>query len=428
MSITQTKDYGSILLDLIQKNCFDFHGKNSLYFSHAIHPFPAKFPPQLPKFFIENLTSPGEWVLDPMAGSGTTLLEAYLTNRNAIGVDIDPLAIKISKVKTSKIATDEIEMAYQEIINNIAHQQTETLLNTHKHRFDLDTLNFINYWFLPQTQLELLKLRLAIETVTEENTISRDFFDIVFSSTIITKTGGVSLARDLAHTRPHKDITKVPKDAILDFKHKFKKILKSYQDVPLSNSIVNVTSGDARNLDIKPSSIDLIVTSPPYAANAIDYMRAHKFSLVWLGEPINQLSDIRTTYIGHDAIVNVIDIDLPPAPSAMVNKLNEVDPKKAKALIKYLAEMQESLQEMYRVLKPGRCAIVVVGTSTMKGLVVETPQYLADIAAELGFNVAGLARRNIDRNKRMMPASFQKNGSQIEQRMHHEDCIALHKP
>ena len=66
-------------------------------------------------------------------------------------------------------------------------------------RFDEETARFIDYWFLPETQLELLSLILAIEKLTEHP--FRDFFELVFSSAIIAKSGGVSLARDLAHSR-----------------------------------------------------------------------------------------------------------------------------------------------------------------------------------------------------------------------------------
>ena len=77
----------------------DFKGQDGSYASHNFHAFAAKFPPQLPRLFIAGLTSPGEIVLDPMMGSGTALLEAYLLDRQAIGCDSDPLAIRQSRVK-----------------------------------------------------------------------------------------------------------------------------------------------------------------------------------------------------------------------------------------------------------------------------------------------------------------------------------------
>ncbi len=63
----------------------DFHDQASNYASHAIHAFAAKFPPQLPSIFIEGLTKEGEIVLDPMMGSGTAIVEAFLCGRRAIG-------------------------------------------------------------------------------------------------------------------------------------------------------------------------------------------------------------------------------------------------------------------------------------------------------------------------------------------------------
>ncbi|QLQ06260.1 MAG: hypothetical protein HZY76_09565 [Anaerolineae bacterium] len=61
-------------------------------------------------------------------------------------------------------------------------------------------------------------------------------------------------------------------------------------------------AGDAQALPLPDTSVDLIVTSPPYASNAIDYMRAHKFSLVWLGRPIAALTQRRKDCIGGEAV------------------------------------------------------------------------------------------------------------------------------
>ena len=81
----------------------DFHGQPTGHASHSFHAFPAKFPPQLSRLFIEALTKEDEVVLDPMMGSGTTIVEAFLAARNACGFDIDPLARLQSKVKISPL-------------------------------------------------------------------------------------------------------------------------------------------------------------------------------------------------------------------------------------------------------------------------------------------------------------------------------------
>lgn len=92
----------------------NFHSETGTYASHDFHPFPAKFPPQLPHKFITALTSPGEIVLDPMMESGTTVLEAFLCGRQGIGIDIDPLALKISSVKATPLNVKHVlEMGHE---------------------------------------------------------------------------------------------------------------------------------------------------------------------------------------------------------------------------------------------------------------------------------------------------------------------------
>jgi len=96
-------------LGRLLKSNLCFHGCNGRYSTHAWHPFPAKFPPQLPEAFISGLTFEGETVFDPMMGSGTTLVEAARLGRKAIGCDIDPLARLIVGAKLAK--TDFLEAA-----------------------------------------------------------------------------------------------------------------------------------------------------------------------------------------------------------------------------------------------------------------------------------------------------------------------------
>ena len=97
--------YRDRLIWLLSQN-LDFHDQRGNYASHALHAFPAKFPPQLPRLFITALTRPGDSVLDPMVGSGTTIVESLLAERQGIGFDIDPLARLIATVKTTPLQTD----------------------------------------------------------------------------------------------------------------------------------------------------------------------------------------------------------------------------------------------------------------------------------------------------------------------------------
>jgi DNA modification methylase len=180
---------------------------------------------------------------------------------------------------------------------------------------------------------------------------------------------------------------------------------------------------------LENASVDLIVTSPPYASNAIDYMRAHKFSLVWMGYPIRDLGDKRKEYIGGEAVSQFSFKAMPDRTASVVKKVADVDEKKGLVLHRYYSEMTLVLREMFRILKPGKAAIVVVGSSTMRGLDTETEKCLAEIGESLGFQVPRIGIRHLDRNRRMMPTGNKVNReSQIQQRMNEEYVIGYYKP
>ena len=412
----------------------DFHGTDGKYASHGWHPFPAKFPPQLPQFFIERLSDAEDVVLDPMLGSGTTLVEAMRLGRRVIGCDIDPLARMIAAAKLAPIeAVKTLQTGYRIIdaAKRAYWQNRDALGRELSLRFDEKTREFINYWFLPQQQLELIALLQRIESLpvpTQERI--RDFLKMVFSSTIIAKSGGVSLARDLAHTRPHRDTDKTPNSAFAEFAKRLERNLAAYDKgrSTFQSAPFQVRAASAEKTGLETASVDLIVTSPPYANNAIDYMRAHKFSLVWFGWKIADLTKIRAQYLGHDAASGEACDRLPEQCERTLARLAEVDAKKAVALRRYFSEMSAVIAEMQRVLKKGKAAVIVVGTSQLRGIDVETQKGLAAIGKSVGFDLAGIGVRRLDRDKRMMPARWgTKRHSQIEQRMHEEYVIGLVK-
>ncbi len=407
----------------------DFHGLSSAYASHNFHAFPAKFPPQLPRKFIKGLTEPGEIVLDPMVGSGTTVVEAFLAGCRGICFDIDPMALRLCKAKVTPLALQETAAAG----NKVLHRARESLqqdgtklsreLNT---RFGEAERKFVDYWFLPSTQLELMALIREIERVQDPGV--REFLELAFSAIIITKSGGVSIARDLAHTRPHRVRDKTPHPALGEYRKRLSKNLDSLATLARGGGTIEIFRGNAQKLPLRDHTVDLIVTSPPYASNAIDYMRAHKFSLVWFGHSLSSLSRLRREYIGHDAVSGVEFVELPDSAAQVVASLARVDQKKARVLHRYYSEMTRCLAEMARVLKPGKAAIVVVGSSTMRGMDTRTDVCLGEIGKQVGFELLSIAVRRLDRDKRMMPARRTEIRSQIEKRMHEEYVIGFLKP
>ena len=409
----------------------DFHGADGSYGPHAWHPFPAKFPPQLPRFLIERLSKPDDIVLDPMAGSGTTLVEAARLGRRAIGCDIDPLARMIAAAKLTPVdlsAALQTGRAVLETAENDYRERCPELSRDLELRFDTKTRDFVNYWFLRRHQLELLALLQRIEALPQGGT--REFLKVMFSSTIIAKSGGVSLARDLAHTRPHRDLDKKPGSTFAEFAKRLDRTAASFaRGEPYVAGEAEIREAVADDTGLPSGSVDLIVTSPPYANNAIDYMRAHKFSLVWFGWKTSDLTNIRARYLGHDAASPTRYDDLPDQCERTLARLAERDVRKAATLRRYFGEMASVIAEMRRVLKPNRAAVVVVGTSNLRGIDVETHRGLAAIGESVELELAGIGERRLDRDRRMMPARWgAKRHSQIEERMHGEYVIGLVKP
>jgi hypothetical protein len=182
----------------------DFHGEDSGYASRNYHSFPAKFPPQLPHKFIEALTEVGDVVLDPMLGSGTTMVEAALSGRRGIGCAIDPLALLLSKVKVTRLDVAQLAELGDAIVQRATRSvrdRTDELEKALNNRWDAKTRRFVDYWFARSTRLELEAIVCEIARVDDAE--ARTFLELAFSGIVITKSGGVSLAFDLAHTRPH---------------------------------------------------------------------------------------------------------------------------------------------------------------------------------------------------------------------------------
>jgi hypothetical protein len=265
----------------------------------------------------------------------------------------------------------------------------------------------------------------------------------------------VTFALDLAHTRPHrakivksKDgeivlgetpqngssarndiLTKTLRSAIDEFAKRFKQNLDNILEPLFEHTVPQIEYGNAQALPLCDNSVDLIFTSPPYASNAIDYMRAHKFSLVWLGHSIDHLGQERKRYIGSETITGIELEVLPGQVTRIVQDVEHVNKSKGNALYRYYSEMTKTLREMFRVLKPGKSAIVVVGNSILSGKDTQIQTCLAEIGQSLGFQVPKIGVRKLDRNRRMLPVGFQVDStSVIQQRMHEEYLICFYKP
>ncbi|PMP88171.1 MAG: hypothetical protein C0172_03270 [Caldisphaera sp.] len=132
--------------------------------------------------------------------------------------------------------------------------------------------------------------------------------------------------------------------------------IKEMLNLKLGN--VEIEVGDARNIRLPDNSVDGIITSPPYSI-ALDYVQNDIHSLKDLGYDI---SEIREDFIG-----------------VRGNGRSRVE--------LYNEDMKKSYNEMYRVLKPNKYAVIVIGNATHQGQEVKTVEFTIEYMESLGFSM-----------------------------------------
>lgn len=396
-----------------------FTNHDTLYATHGLHSFGAKCPPQVVRWAIENYTIPNDIVLDPMVGSGTTLIEAKLLGRHSYGIDIDPLARLISKVKCTPLPLDQLKIAIKLLLEKF--EQDCNSVNVEQLSFP--RLTNLDYWFLPEVKIKLALLKREIQNLDVSAEI-KDFFYVAFSSLIISKKS-IANARDVSHSRHHylkhesaPDVFGLLRRRLNRMKNMMQDFVSAYACVGYPSVENRIIGTDARTIELPDRSIDLIFTSPPYC-NAIDYPRAHKFSIAWLADVLDMTLDdyaeLAKKYIGtergskepHKNIeceaVNIALID------EIAADVKAQDSEKGRVVLRYFKDMWVVLKEMVRVLKPNKRLVLVICPSHIRK--VEIPSH--EVFIEMGKHIESedgcilecerLIERTMDDGRRLLP-------------------------
>lgn len=371
-----------------------------------VHPFPARMAPDLAIAGLASL-KPGSLILDPMAGSGTVLRHAAELGLEALGYDVDPLAILMSRVWTTPVE-DTVVAALAEAVQAEAAARGRAHIRLPWIDDDEETRKFVEFWFAkPQGQalrrLAVVLADLRGKRLRAKRRAALDVLQLALSRIIITKDQGASLGRDISHSRPHKVEDASTFDVDAAFARSVRQVRKLLTEAPPPGR-VDVRIGDARRLKgISNALVDAVVTSPPYL-NAIDYMRGHRLSLVWLGYRLAELRRIRSSSVGaergpdHD---NSFDL-FSPIMDAMVAR-GTVSPRHQAMLSRYAEDLYRFTSEVARVLKPSGRAVLVVGNSCLKGSFIMNSAGVCAAAHMVGLRLVGEMERELPENNRYLP-------------------------
>jgi hypothetical protein len=258
--------------------------------------------------------------------------------------------------------------------------------------------------------------------------VTRNALWCAYSRLIITKQSGASLARDLAHSRPHRCYAEAPVRPFERFSGSVERIVKNTISSRLANRgpAPTIRLGDARKLPLGSDSIDLVVTSPPYL-NAIDYLRCSKFSLVWMGETVTGLRKVRSESVGAEAAKNFTTDD----PGVMrVIRAMKLRPRLAqqqeRILARYINDMREAINEVGRVLSKDGKALYVVGENTVRGTYIRNSVVVCELAEMAGLALEGRRIRTLPANRRYMPPPATDAGT-MDTRMRREAVLTFTK-
>lgn len=391
----------------------------------SVHPFPARMAPELVLHSLK-LLPPGSTVLDPMAGSGTVLRQALAMGHHAIGFDMDPLAVLMSRVWTTPVQDGVIESEFS-LLMKIARS-----IDLRRHKLpwqqDAETQKFISYWFGETQRKDLTRLAVALLHRREAAHLSAqqlaaiNVLSVAFSRIIVTKEQSASLARDTSHSRPHRVTTNSDYDVFEGFERSVSQTRKRLVDAP-APSLAKVERGDARKLCLVEDSIDAVVTSPPYL-NAIDYLRGHRMSLVWLGHSIPELRDIRSSAIGAERSPDQSsNIEINRVEHSMCD-FGSLESRFRGMIQRYAQDLCKMTAQVARVLKPGGHATYVVGNSCLRGVFIRNSDGVIKAAELAGMKLIALNERELPSSSRYLPVTIV--GS-LSKRMRTESVITFQR-
>ncbi len=387
-----------------------------------VHPFPARMAPSVVRSVLPKAGNPLS-ILDPMSGSGTTLVWARSMGHRAIGCDTDPLALLIARAWCADTEPENLRRRAGLVLERAKILGDRlTYKESYPKSADGETRQFVDFWFDPENRRQLSALSTCISRVRSQE--ERTLLWCAFSRLIITKTSGASLAMDVSHSRPHRVYDVAPVKPFETFLKAVSKVARNCPFAGNANSAprADIRRGDARALPVESATVDMVITSPPYL-NAIDYLRGHKLSLVWMGHSISEIRALRSDNIGTEVSKQSTSNEaVHEAMKAMAN-LESLDVRRQGMVRRYVWDMDKVMKECARVLKRKGSAVFVVGNSTIRGVFVKNSEALIRLADSSGLTLISRSTRPIETKRRYLPPPESERAGGIMQGRMREEAI-----
>ena len=363
--------HDSLAVSALRRIDWDFPDASTGYLTHGLHPYPAKFIPQIPNALIQELSSVGDTILDPFCGSGTTLVEALLLKRHAIGIDANPIACLITAAKTVRLDSSDVEelrnleIQLPEIRALFASGQMS--LFSPDPPVSIPTKPDLDFWFDPLVVSELSHLKQLCQNLTGVN--ARVLAQASLSSIIVTVSKQDS---DTRYVRRAKVVE--PGETIKRFERALSAAIP--RALEFSDLVEPRFNSQVFNCDIleppTTGAVDLVVSSPPYP-NAYSYHLYHRTRMLWL--------DMDTAGFKKREIGSHRKYSSRASNGAGPDTFRE--------------EMGAVLRWLGGVLRPGGYCCLLIGDSIIRGNLIANDQIITAAAASNGFRLDAQFKRTL---------------------------------
>jgi DNA methylase len=282
---TQDALYADIDLDLSWSER-DLPERERTRHVHRLHPYLGKFIPQLVEVLLRRYVRPGGRVLDPFAGSGTTLVQGLESGHDSVGVDIAAFNCLLMEVKTRRYDLFALESEIRDAVRRIDALEGGT-----------GATDYVEEWFAPRAAGQLLAFRGLVGEYEHD-----DVFSVVLARAARSARLTTHFDLDLPRTpqrepywcHKHKRVCR-PVERAEHFLRRYAldtlRRIKEFSRVRARGRDAVVVHGDARELGLE-GRFDAVITSPPYPG-LIDYHEQHRYAYELLG-----LEDLRSLELG----------------------------------------------------------------------------------------------------------------------------------
>lgn len=438
------------ILDALPADYWDFKNDDVREYTHGIHNYPAMMVCPISRNILRIMKGirPIESVLDPFMGSGTVLVESMLAGIDEIyGSDINPFAVYLSKVKTTRLDISELQAVSQILYDTIAKRYRENdiqidgvddvmrsayqldltakdkwgksapvyltkYVDDNQLQINVPDFKNIGYWFKPRVILLLSLIKEEINKI--ENQDIRNFIYIAFSETIRFVSNRRNGEFKMFRMTPAK-VDAFEPDVIKEFTtilnrniEKMNAFNEACEEIDV-HSTVNVLSNDATVLqDVPDESIDLVVTSPPYgdSRTTVAYGEYSRLSLQWLD--LSDLSEkdimaIDKSLMGGAKFRNGFEFTIPSKIlRESLEKIKDIDLERAGDVYSFYYDLERTIKSIAQKTKSGGYQFWVIGNRTVKKELLLTDQIIAEIAEHYGLVHVHTVGRNII--NKVMPA------------------------